>query len=105
MAALVWNTVHITRIVDQLRAAGQRGEGRGPGPRLAVGACPRHPQRQLLPVSPPAGRGRPRTLPADADDRLDVAAVFDLFRAKLRDIAGWELADEVSLTNLSFAGP
>ena len=60
-AVLVWNTVHIARIVDQLRAAGTRVEGRGSGARLASGACPRHSQRQLLPVSPPAGRGSPRT--------------------------------------------
>src|SRR5208337_2507304 len=32
----------------------RRGEGRGFGPRLATGACPRHSKRQLLPVSPSA---------------------------------------------------
>lgn len=33
---------------------------------------------------------------------LDVRAILDAVRRKVRDIAGWEVTDEVALTNLSF---
>lgn len=33
---------------------------------------------------------------------LDVKAILDAFRRKLRDIPGWEVTEEVALTNLSF---
>jgi hypothetical protein len=39
--------------------------------------------------------------PAD-DSGLDVQLILDTFRAKLRDVPGWEVTDEVTLTNLSF---
>jgi very-short-patch-repair endonuclease len=39
--------------------------------------------------------------PAD-DSGIDVKLILDTFRAKLRDIPGWEVTDEVILTNLSF---
>ena len=39
-AVLVWNTVHIARIVDQLRCRGACGGGRGSGARLATGRTP-----------------------------------------------------------------
>jgi very-short-patch-repair endonuclease len=42
-----------------------------------------------------------QTLPDDHPG-FDVAPVLDTFRAKLRDIAGWEVRDEVALTTLSF---
>ena len=39
--------------------------------------------------------------PAD-DPGIDVQLILDTFRAKLRDIPGWEVTDDVALTNLSF---
>jgi very-short-patch-repair endonuclease len=33
---------------------------------------------------------------------LDVKAILDTFRRKVRDIQGWEVTDDVALTNLSF---
>jgi hypothetical protein len=33
---------------------------------------------------------------------IDVQLILDTFRAKLRDIPGWEITDDVALTNLSF---
>ena len=38
-----------------------RGEGRGSRPRVTAGACPRHPQRELFPITSPACRGGART--------------------------------------------
>lgn len=40
-------------------------------------------------------------LPEDATG-IDVPAVMDILRSKLRDIKGWEVRDEVALTTLSF---
>ncbi len=40
-------------------------------------------------------------LPED-ESGLDVPKIIDIFRAKLRDIPGWEVQDSVALTNLSF---
>ncbi|MGD0108093.1 MAG: DUF4011 domain-containing protein [Rhodopila sp.] len=40
--------------------------------------------------------------PGTSDGSLDVAASLDAFRMKLRDIPGWEVTNEVTLTNLSF---
>ena len=40
-------------------------------------------------------------LPEDQSG-LDVPKIIDIFRAKLRDIPGWEVQDSVALTNLSF---
>jgi hypothetical protein len=42
-------------------------------------------------------------LPVDGDGTVDVKGVLDAFRRKLRDIPGWEVTEEVVLTNLSFA--
>ncbi|WP_198384763.1 DUF3320 domain-containing protein [Roseomonas sp. KE2513] len=40
--------------------------------------------------------------PPEDEAGIDVAMVLDTFRAKLRDIPGWEVTDDVALTNLSF---
>ena len=40
-------------------------------------------------------------LPED-ESGLDVSRILDIFRAKLRDVPGWEVQDSVALTNLSF---
>jgi hypothetical protein len=40
--------------------------------------------------------------PRADDSGLDVQLILDTFRAKLRDVSGWEVTDEVTLTNLSF---
>lgn len=40
--------------------------------------------------------------PPTDDSGIDVQLILDTFRAKLRDIPGWEVTDEVALTNLSF---
>ena len=45
-AVLIWNTVHMTRIAEQLRAAGHLVTRRGLRPRLAAGPRPHHPERQ-----------------------------------------------------------
>ena len=42
------------------------------------------------------------TLEGDRSSGMDVQLILDTFRAKLRDIPGWEVIDEVALTNLSF---
>lgn len=41
--------------------------------------------------------------PPSGDAGLDVDEILSTFRAKLRDIPGWEVTDDVTLTNLSFA--
>jgi hypothetical protein len=41
--------------------------------------------------------------PPSGDAGLDVDLILSTFRAKLRDIPGWEVTDDVTLTNLSFA--
>ncbi|MBP0447449.1 DUF3320 domain-containing protein [Roseomonas sp. SSH11] len=40
--------------------------------------------------------------PPEDETGLDVRAILDTFRSKLRDVPGWEVTDEVALTNLSF---
>ena len=40
--------------------------------------------------------------PPEDDSGLDVGAILDAFRTKVRDIPGWEVAEDVALTNLSF---
>lgn len=40
--------------------------------------------------------------PPEDDAGIDVPAIMDIFRSKLRDIRGWEIRDEVALTTLSF---
>lgn len=40
--------------------------------------------------------------PPTDDSGVDVEQVLSTFRAKLRDIPGWEVTDDVALTNLSF---
>ena len=40
-------------------------------------------------------------LPTD-DSGVDVERILSTFRAKLRDIPGWEVTEEIALTNLSF---
>jgi very-short-patch-repair endonuclease len=40
--------------------------------------------------------------PPEDEAGFDVQAILDTFRAKLRDIPGWEVTEEVALTNLSF---
>ncbi len=40
--------------------------------------------------------------PPEDEAGFDVRAIMDTFRAKLRDIRGWEVRDEVALTTLSF---
>ena len=40
--------------------------------------------------------------PPTDDFGIDVQLILDTFRTKLRDIPGWEVTDEVTLTNLSF---
>jgi hypothetical protein len=41
--------------------------------------------------------------PPTDNSGLDVERILSTFRAKLRDIPGWEVTDDVALTNLSFA--
>lgn len=45
--------------------------------------------------------GLDESLPQDGSG-IDVTAILDAFRRKVREIPGWEVADEVALTNLSF---
>ncbi|MCW3474684.1 DUF3320 domain-containing protein [Limobrevibacterium gyesilva] len=40
--------------------------------------------------------------PPEDDAGVDVQGVLDTFRGKLRDVPGWEVTDDVTLTNLSF---
>ncbi len=40
--------------------------------------------------------------PPEDESGLDVQSVLDGFRARLRDLPGWEVTDDVALTNLSF---
>ena len=40
--------------------------------------------------------------PPEDESGLDVQGVLDTLRAKLRDLPGWEVTDDVALTNLSF---
>lgn len=40
--------------------------------------------------------------PPTDDSGVDVERILSTFRAKLRDIPGWEVTDDVALTNLSF---
>ncbi|MFL1461630.1 DUF3320 domain-containing protein [Roseococcus sp. DSY-14] len=40
--------------------------------------------------------------PPEDESGADVAAILDAFRTKVRDIPGWEVAEDVALTNLSF---
>ena len=51
-AVLVWNTVHIARIVGQLRAAGHEMRDEDLARVSPPHARPRHPERKLLPVTP-----------------------------------------------------
>jgi len=38
----------------------------------------------------------------DGERQLNMREIVDAFRRKIRDIAGWEVVEEISLTNLSF---
>jgi very-short-patch-repair endonuclease len=40
--------------------------------------------------------------PPEDDSGVDVQRILDTFRAKLRDVQGWEITNEIALTNLSF---
>ena len=60
-AVLVWNTVHIARIVAQLPRRRPRGQGRGPGAGLAAAARPHRAEWQLLQVAAAAERPRAGT--------------------------------------------
>jgi very-short-patch-repair endonuclease len=45
--------------------------------------------------------GLDEAVPEDGSG-LDVSAILDAFRRKARDVPGWEVTEEVALTNLSF---
>ena len=47
-AVLVWNTVHMSRIIEQLRASGVTITRRGGRADLPTRLCPCHSERHLL---------------------------------------------------------